>query len=112
MVSLLDQRSYAELGVIGTKTPRVRNLRILKKEVLKLVENYISKSEDKYVVMGDCIPPLLEAVLLDYQSNHEQARDAEVLNVMASIVNKMGVHSLPLTLKKYVQKLTGKDSLS
>lgn len=39
---------------------------------------------------------LLEAVLGDYNRNIPAARDAEVLNVMATIVNKVGVSVLSL----------------
>jgi len=34
---------------------------------------------------------LLDAVLGDYNRNIPAARDAEVLNVMATIINKVGV---------------------
>lgn len=38
------------------------------------------------------MPPLLEAVLIDYQGNVPAAREPEVLSTMATIVNKLGVH--------------------
>ena len=38
------------------------------------------------------MPPLLEAVLIDYQRNVPAARDPEVLSTMATIVNKLGAH--------------------
>lgn len=38
------------------------------------------------------VPPLLEAVLIDYQGNVPAAREPEVLSTMATIVNKLGVH--------------------
>ena len=37
------------------------------------------------------IPPLLDAVLGDYARNTKEARDAEVLNLMSSIVARLGV---------------------
>jgi exportin-1 len=37
------------------------------------------------------IPPLLDAVLLDYQRNVPAAREPEVLSTMASIVNRLKV---------------------
>ncbi|KAI9434013.1 armadillo-type protein [Lactarius indigo] len=57
----------SETGQIATKTPKIRQLRTVKKEILKLVETYIRKAED------------LEA-----------ARDAEVLNVMSTITSRLG----------------------
>lgn len=41
------------------------------------------------------VPPLLEAVLVDYNRNVLDAREAEVLNVMTTIIHKLHV-SQPL----------------
>jgi exportin-1 len=86
---------------MATRTPRIKGLRTVKKEILKLVQTYIEEAEDLQVVMENLVPPLLEAILLDYQRNTEQARDAEVLNVMAGVINRMGV-SLHSILPKLV----------
>ena len=37
------------------------------------------------------VPPLLEAVLGDYQSSNPLARDAEVLGLFATVVNRLQV---------------------
>jgi exportin-1 len=79
------------LGTIATKTPKVRQLRTVKKEVLKLMETYIRKAEDLEAVNANFMPPLLDAILGDYSTNVPAARDAEVLNVMASIISRLGV---------------------
>jgi exportin-1 len=79
------------IGVIATKTPKVRSLRTIKKEILKLVETYVKKAEDLDGVNQNLIPGLLDAILGDYNRNVPAARDAEVLNVMATIVSKLGV---------------------
>ena len=42
------------------------------------------------------MPPLLDAVLLDYQRNFPTAREPEVLSTMATIVNKLEVRILLL----------------
>jgi hypothetical protein len=78
-------------GLIATKTPKVRSLRTIKKEILKLVETYVRKAEDLEGVNANLIPGLLDAILGDYNRNVPAARDAEVLNVMATIVSKLGV---------------------
>ena len=88
-VSGLISASVATQGAIATRTPRVRGMRTIKKEILKLVETYIQKAEDLKAVNQNLIPPLLEAILLDYRENVEDARDAEVLMVMATIVSKL-----------------------
>ena len=56
------------------------------------MDTYIRKAEDLETINANFIPPLLEAVLGDYKSNIPAARDAEVLNVMASITMKLGVY--------------------
>ena len=60
-----------------------------------VMESYILKAEDLTQVSQHLIPPLLEAVLVDYSKNVEQARDAEVLNVMAIIITRLGGKYFP-----------------
>lgn len=90
-VSGIISQTVAEQGLIATKTPKVRGLRTIKKEILKLVETYIKKAEDLEQVNSSLIPSLLDAVLGDYNQNVPTARDAEVLNVMTTIVSRLGV---------------------
>ncbi|KAL7408945.1 Crm1-F1 [Mrakia frigida] len=89
-VSGIISATIAEQGLVATKTPKVRGLRTIKKEILKLVETYIKKAEDLDQVNSSLIPALLDAVLGDYQQNLPAARDAEVLNIMATIVTRLG----------------------
>lgn len=63
---------------------------------MRLVETYVKKAEDLDGVNVNLIPGLLDAILGDYTRNVPAARDAEVLNVMAVIVSKLGVSPLPL----------------
>lgn len=66
-------------------------MRTIKKEILKLVETYVERAEDLQNVNASLIPPLLEAILIDYRENVEDARDAEVLKVVATISTRLGV---------------------
>ncbi|KAH7026853.1 CRM1 C terminal-domain-containing protein [Linnemannia elongata] len=75
---------------VALRTPRVRQMRTVKKEVLRLIETYVNKADDLTEVTQKVIPGVLEAVLGDYQRNVEPARDAEVLSVMSTIVTKLG----------------------
>lgn len=43
------------------------------------------------MVNATMVPPLLEAVLIDYNRNVPDAREAEVLNVMTTIIHKLHV---------------------
>lgn len=56
-----------------------------------MVETYIRRAEDLEGTNANLIPGLLEAVLVDYQRNVPAARDAEVLNLMATIIGVLGV---------------------
>lgn len=55
------------------------------------METYIKKAEDLDAVNANFMPPLLDAILGDYNRNVPTARDAEVLNVMATITGRLGV---------------------
>jgi CRM1 C terminal len=79
------------LGTLATKTPKIRHLRTVKKDILKLMETYVKKAEDLEAVNSNFMPPLLDAILGDYNRNVPTARDAEVLNVMATITGRLGV---------------------
>lgn len=74
----------------------MRGLRTIKKEILKLIDTYVQKADDMEMVNANVVPPLLEAVLLDYSRNVPDAREAEVLNVMTTIIHKLHVCSLAL----------------
>nr|DBA27044.1 TPA: hypothetical protein GDO54_011225 [Pyxicephalus adspersus] len=60
-------------------------------EILNNINTIICDLQPQQV--GDnFVPPLLDAVLIDYQRNVPAAREPEVLSTMATIVNKLGGH--------------------
>lgn len=75
--------------------PKVRGLRTIKKEILKLIDTYVQKADDLQMVNDSMVPPLLDAILLDYARNVPDAREAEVLNVMTTIMHKLHVRWTP-----------------
>lgn len=56
----------------------------------------MDKSDDLEMVNASMVPPLMEAVLIDYARNVPDAREAEVLNAMTTIIHKLHVCSLSL----------------
>jgi len=65
---------------------------------LRLLETYVKKverAEDLDAVNDNLIPPLLDAILGDYASNSPWARDAEVLNVVATITDRLKARFIP-----------------
>nr|KAF6430530.1 exportin 1 [Molossus molossus] len=79
-------------GEMVTKQPLIRSMRTVKRETLKLISGWVSRSTDPQMVAENFVPPLLDAVLIDYQRNVPAAREPEVLSTMAIIVNKLGGH--------------------
>uniref|UniRef100_H2YXR2 Exportin-1 n=1 Tax=Ciona savignyi TaxID=51511 RepID=H2YXR2_CIOSA len=70
------------------KQPLIRSMRTVKKETLK-ISGWVSRATDPEMVAENFVPPLLEAVLIDYRSNVPAAREPEVLSTIATIVNKL-----------------------
>ncbi|KAI4191214.1 MAG: hypothetical protein L6R41_000261 [Letrouitia leprolyta] len=87
--SQMISESVVRDGLVATKMPKVRGMRTIKKEILKLIDIYVLKADDLEAVNTNLVPPLLEAVLSDYNRNVPDARDAEVLNVMTTIITKL-----------------------
>ena len=67
-------------------------MRTVKKETLKLISAWVGKSTDPKQVCENFVPPLLNAVLGDYNRNHPNARDSEVLSTMTVFINKLENH--------------------
>lgn len=81
-------------GEAVTKQQLIRSMRTVKKETLRLISGWVSRSTDNQMVLENFIPPLLDAVLMDYQRcTVPAAREAEVLHTMASIVGRLEVCS-------------------
>ncbi|XP_054006733.1 exportin-1 [Hylaeus anthracinus] len=80
-------------GEIVMEQSLIKSMRVVKKETLKLISDWVSRTTDHQMVLENFIPPLLDAVLLDYQkTNVHCAREPEVLSAMATIVNKLQNH--------------------
>ncbi|EME38538.1 hypothetical protein DOTSEDRAFT_75903 [Dothistroma septosporum NZE10] len=85
---LIDEAVQRD-GNIATKMPKVRGLRTIKKEILKLITTYVEKADDLEMIHQNLVPQLLEAVLLDYKNNVPDAREAEVLAVITVLITKL-----------------------
>lgn len=82
--------AIAANGEIVTKQPLIKSMRVVKKETLKLISDWVSRTNEHQMVLDNFIPHLLDAVLIDYQkTNVACAREPEVLSAMATIVNKL-----------------------
>lgn len=79
-------------GLAVNNQPLIKAMHVVKKETLTLISEWVVRSNDNNVVIDSFIPPLLDAVLLDYQRcKVPEAREAKVLSTMAAIVGKLKV---------------------
>ncbi|KAF3420926.1 hypothetical protein E2986_08315 [Frieseomelitta varia] len=77
-------------GEVVMEQSLIKSMRVVKKETLKLISEWVSRTTDRQMVLESFLPPLLDAVLLDYQkTNVHCAREPEVLSAIATIVNKL-----------------------
>lgn len=94
-VSALVSEAVGRQGHVATKTPLVRAMRTVKKDCLRLLQQYVQvgvqATTDQQRLFADSFaPPIFEAVLTDYRDNIPAARDAEVLSLTTAIVDKLG----------------------
>lgn len=87
--------SITTTGESATRQPLIRNMRAVKKAILNLLSCWIQRTTEPSLVADNFLPPLLDAVASDYQNNIPLAREPEVLNTMAVIVNRLEQHVLP-----------------
>ncbi|OQR83115.1 CRM1 C terminal Exportin 1-like protein [Achlya hypogyna] len=80
-------------GDTATKSSEVRSLRAAKKESLRLFEAFIEHSSadeaGRKTLAHHFLPSLLDVVLSDYKTTVPSAKEAEVLTLLAMIMNKL-----------------------
>ncbi|CAJ1394899.1 unnamed protein product [Effrenium voratum] len=89
--------STAQQGVQVMNQANVRLLRNVKRDALRLVRSFLDACTPQATaevglapdqIAQRFVPPLLEPVLADYRSNIPQARDAEVLDLLAVLATR------------------------
>ncbi|KAI1240362.1 hypothetical protein IHE44_0008779 [Lamprotornis superbus] len=84
---------YEAVGyMIGAQTDQTVQEHLIEKYMLLPNQVWDSIIQQATKVAENFVPPLLDAVLIDYQRNVPAAREPEVLSTMAIIVNKLGGH--------------------
>ncbi|ORX53573.1 nuclear export factor CRM1 [Hesseltinella vesiculosa] len=97
-------------GPIATKTPKVRGLQAIKKEILRLIDTYVSCAKDATMVYNSMVGPFFEVVLTDYQRGVDLAKNPDVLGVLATMVDKLGnlmTPRIPLVLEATFETTLG-----
>lgn len=91
-------RSYSELvaaaiaagGPHAARTSGCKLMRSVKKVALRLVEAFANAAEDLDQVARQHVPALMDPVLGDYARCCPDARDAEVLSLFATLIERLG----------------------
>lgn len=83
--------STAQQGVQVMNFSNVRLLRNVKRDTLRLVRSFLDAADATAApeIAQRFVPPLLEPVLADYRSNIPQARDDEVLDLLAVLATRI-----------------------
>eukprot|EP00049_Salpingoeca_infusionum_P018286 m.356524 g.356524 ORF g.356524 m.356524 type:complete len:1068 (-) comp17567_c0_seq1:423-3626(-) len=84
------QQAIAENGESVVNQPFVKQLKGVRRDILRIVSSWTAKASSKEEAVSTFMPPLFEAILSDYQSSTPQARESEVLNALASIIQSLG----------------------
>jgi exportin-1 len=87
---------FASQGAGVAKFTTIKQMRSVKGETIKLIETYVEKANHIPAILNDILPPLLQLVLPDYRNGHPEARDHEVLSLLAGIVDKCKEQVVPL----------------
>lgn len=89
-MSVNISKAIALKGEKEVMLPLMKSMILVKKEILELISEWISLSNDPALVLNNFIDPLFTAVLGDFQHcDIPSAREPEVLSTMATIVNKL-----------------------
>ncbi len=91
-------KEIERVGERATQTVVVRNMRAVKKEVLKLIQTFVKKSKQAQfqMIFQKLLPKLIDPVLDDYKRGVPQARDGEVLMLIAELVRRLGPMMRPV----------------
>jgi len=88
--SQMISKEVEHQGPKATQYTAVRQMRAVKKEVLRLLETFINNAQDTAAVVNQFMPFLLEATLVDYKISVPDARDPQVLSLLAVATHKLG----------------------
>lgn len=72
------------------ETPQIRLFRIIKKEILRLMQCFIQNTKDSKIIILDILTPFMNATLSDYQNSPSELKEYELLKCLTIILQKCG----------------------
>ena len=76
-------------GQMVVKQRLIKSMMAIKEDTLVLLGSYFSKAVNNQQVLDQFLGPLFTFVLIDYRDCHPDARESEVLNMLATLINKV-----------------------
>ncbi|CAF3763002.1 unnamed protein product [Rotaria socialis] len=76
-------------GPMVVKQRLIKSMIAVKEDTLMLIGSYFSKASNIQQVLDQFLTPLYTFVLADYRDCHPEARESEVLNMLAILINKV-----------------------
>eukprot|EP00917_Polyrhabdina_sp_WS-2016_P023147 GHVP01050148.1.p1 GENE.GHVP01050148.1~~GHVP01050148.1.p1 ORF type:complete len:1069 (+),score=187.75 GHVP01050148.1:61-3207(+) len=77
-------------GEIVSRASTVKNLRIIKKEIINCIDFFAEYADDISTLSHIIVSPFLNTVLTDYRESIPQLREPDVLKVTATIISHSG----------------------
>ena len=75
-------------GQMVVKQRLIKSMMAIKEDTLVLLGSYFSKAVNIQQILDQFLQPLFTFVLIDYRDCHPEAREAEVLEMLATLINK------------------------
>ena len=82
-------------GPTVVKQRLIKSMMVVKEDTLVLLGIYFSKANNIQQILEQFLTPLFTFVLVDYRDGHSEARESEVLNLLAILINKVETRILP-----------------
>jgi len=82
-------QAITEGGLNAARTSAVKYMISVRKVALRLIDVFVDKCDDALLIQNQVVRPMIDPVLGDYVRVLPDARDAEVLSVFASIINRL-----------------------
>ncbi|CAF3357473.1 unnamed protein product [Rotaria socialis] len=76
-------------GPMVVKQRLIKSMIAVKEDTLMLIGSFFSKATNIQQVLDQFLTPLYTFVLVDYRDCHPEARESEVLNMLAILINKV-----------------------
>lgn len=72
------------------ETLQIRLLRIIKRDILRLMQCFIQNTRDSKIIILDILTPFMNATLSDYQISPSELKEYELLKCLTIILQKCG----------------------